>query len=94
MRRSMRVSVAAIAAVLAAAAVSAPAEAAPTVKTYANCAAIHKVYSGGIAKSGVTVDRTASGSRPLRGTVKTSTPLYNANKKSDRDHDGVACEKS
>jgi hypothetical protein len=25
-------------------------------------------------------------------TFKRSTPLYNANTKSDRDHDGIACE--
>jgi hypothetical protein len=26
-------------------------------------------------------------------SFKVSTPLYNANKKSDRDRDGIACEK-
>lgn len=65
-------------------------------KTYANCTAIHKVYSGGIAKAGVTTNTvTVKGKvthRALKGKVKHDTALYNANKKSDRDKDGVACE--
>ena len=62
--------------------------------TYKNCTEIHKHWSGGIAKAGVNRNKTPSGSKPLKGTVKHSTALYNANKKSDRDKDGVACEKS
>lgn len=72
------------------------AQAAPTV--YKNCTAVHKVYSGGIAKKSVTKNRVTSGGkvtyRALKGTVKKDDTLYNANKKSDADGDGIACELS
>ncbi|WP_375400600.1 excalibur calcium-binding domain-containing protein [uncultured Amnibacterium sp.] len=68
------------------------------MKHYANCAAIHRDYSGGIARAGVTYNAVRSGGRtvhrPLTGSVKFSTALYNANSASDRDKDGIACEKS
>ena len=89
-----------LAASLAACAALAPAgaalaaDSAATARAYANCTAIHRVSSGGIAKKGVTVDSTPSGSRPLKGTVKWDTALYRADQKSDRDGDGVACEKA
>lgn len=71
-----------------------PAEAAATV--YKNCDAVHKVYSGGIAKKSVTQNRvTTKGKvtyRALKGTVKKDDALYAANKKSDADGDGIACE--
>jgi len=67
-------------------------------KTYANCTAVQKVYSGGIAKKSVTKNRVTSGGkttyRALKGTVKKDDALYAANKKMDRDADGIACEKS
>lgn len=69
-----------------------------TVKHYANCAAIHRDFSGGIARAGVTSNSVRSGGRtihrPLAGHVKFSTALYKANSGSDRDKDGIACEKS
>lgn len=72
------------------------AEAAP--KTYANCTAVNKVYSGGIAKKSVTRNKVTSAGkttyRALKGTVKKDDALYAANKKMDRDADGIACEKS
>jgi hypothetical protein len=72
------------------------AQAAP--KTYANCTAVHKVYSGGIAKKSVTKNKVTSNGkvtyRALKGTVKKDDALYKANKKMDRDADGIACEKS
>lgn len=75
---------------------AASAQAAPTV--YKDCTAINKVYSGGIAKKSVTQNKVTSGGkvtyRALKGTVKKDDALYNANKKSDRDADGIACEKS
>lgn len=75
-----------------------PADAATSAKSYANCTAIHRVYSGGIAKKGVKYNTThyhgKTYHRALKGHVKFSTALYNANKKSDRDKDGIACEKS
>ncbi|WP_246018218.1 excalibur calcium-binding domain-containing protein [Amnibacterium kyonggiense] len=68
------------------------------MKTYKNCTAIRHVYSGGIAKKGVKYNTTHwrghTYHRALKGNVKFSSALYNANKKSDADHDGIACEKS
>lgn len=65
---------------------AAPAEA---VTKFKNCTAVNKVYRHGIAKSAAAA-RTASG---LTGSPKISLALYTANKGSDRDKDGVACEK-
>ena len=70
----------------------------PSAKHYANCAAIHRDYSGGIARAGVKYNTVHSGGRtvhrPLVGHVKFSNALYNANSGSDRDKDGIACELS
>lgn len=92
-------SMAAASVVLAATAVvggASAAQAAPTV--YKNCDAVHRVYSGGIAKKSVTKNKVTSAGkvtyRPLKGTVKKDDKLYAANKKLDRDADGIACEKS
>lgn len=99
MRLTRTLGIAAATAVLAATAVvsgTSTAEAAPTV--YKNCTAVHKVYSGGIAKKSVTKNRVTSKGkvtyRALKGTVKKDDALYNANKKSDADGDGIACELS
>ncbi|KTR10912.1 hypothetical protein NS184_01135 [Curtobacterium luteum] len=92
-------SMAAASVVLAATAVvggASAAQAAPTV--YKNCDAVHRVYSGGIAKKSVTKNKVTSAGkvtyRALKGTVKKDDKLYAANKKLDRDADGIACEKS
>ena len=71
----------------------------PTSHVYANCTAVHKYYSGGIAKAGVkyNVIHHANGTtskEKLKGHVLHSTTAYDKNKKLDRDKDGVACEKS
>lgn len=71
-----------------------PAQAAASAHSYKNCTAVHKVYSGGIAKPGVKYNRVSGSNRALKGTIKRSTALYNANSKLDRDKDGIACEKS
>ena len=98
MRAPTRLLAAALIAIAATTCVAAPADAAPSVKHFANCTAVHKVYSGGIAKKGVKVNTVKSHGkvthRKLKGTVKHSTALYKANKKLDRDKDGIACEKS
>ncbi len=67
--------------------VAAPAEAAN--KTYKNCTAMHKDYKHGVGKSGAK-DKTSG--KPVTN-FKVSTKIYNKNKKSDRDKDGIACEK-
>ncbi|WP_305786373.1 excalibur calcium-binding domain-containing protein [Symbioplanes lichenis] len=66
-----------------------PAEAA--AKTYKNCTALNKVYKHGVARKGAS-DKVRGSTRPVT-TFTVSTAVYNANKKSDRDKDGVACEK-
>ena len=99
MRITRTLGIAAATTVLAASVIAggtATAQAAPTV--YANCTAVQKVYSGGIAKKSVTKNRVTSAGkvtyRALKGTVKKDDALYAANKKLDRDADGIACEKS
>ena len=68
-----------------------PADAAP--KTFKNCAAVTKVYAGGIAKKGVKGNTVKGKLRPFAKKAPVfDTALYNANKKMDRDKDGIACE--
>jgi hypothetical protein len=57
---------------------------------FANCTALNKTYHHGVGRSGAH-DHVKSG-KPVTN-FKVSTTIYNANKKMDRDRDGVACEK-
>ena len=57
-------------------------------RTFKNCTAMHKVYKHGVGKPGAH-DKTSG--TPVTN-FKRSNALYRANKKSDRDHDGIACE--
>lgn len=57
-------------------------------KTYKNCTELNKVYKGGVALPGATNSGGATRYQP-----KFNRALYLANKKSDRDNDGIACEK-
>jgi hypothetical protein len=58
------------------------------VKVFKNCTELNKVYPGGVALPG------ASNSGGMTKKVpKYDKSLYTANKKSDRDKDGIACEK-
>ena len=59
-----------------------------SAKTFKNCTALNKVYPGGVALPGAV---NAGGATKL--TPKFNKKLYEANKKSDRDKDGIACEK-
>jgi hypothetical protein len=63
---------------------------AATAKTYKNCTALNKVYKHGVGKKGAK-DKTSG--KPDT-TFKVSASLYNANKKLDRDKDGIACERA
>jgi Excalibur calcium-binding domain len=63
-----------------------PAEATP--KVFKNCTEMNKVYPGGVAKVGAVNQGGATKYEP-----KYDNALYEANKKSDRDGDGIACEK-
>lgn len=68
--------------------VAAPADAAAP-RVFKNCTAMNKVYKHGVGKKGAK-DRTSS--KPVT-TFYRNNALYAANKKSDRDKDGIACEK-
>jgi len=60
-------------------------------KTYANCTALNKVYKHGVGRAGAR-DKVARGATPVKN-FRVNTKVYNLNKKSDRDKDGIACEK-
>lgn len=56
--------------------------------TFINCSELNKIYKGGVALPGATNKGGATRYKP-----KINASLYAANKKSDRDRDGIACEK-
>lgn len=58
-------------------------------KEFKNCTALNKVYKHGVGKRNAR-DKTSG--TPVT-TFKRDNALYNANDKSDRDKDGIACEK-
>lgn len=60
----------------------------PTVRVFANCTAMQKVFPGGVARPGA-VNKGGS----TRYLPKVSRKLYNANRSMDRDKDGIACER-
>lgn len=63
----------------------------PKPKKYKNCTALRKIYKHGVGKKGAE-DKVKGGAKPVKNfTVSTKT--YKLNKKSDRDKDGIACEK-
>jgi Excalibur calcium-binding domain len=71
-------------------AVASPADAG-TVTAYKNCTDLHRKYKHGVAKQGAK-DKVSGSTKPVT-TFTVNTKVYNANKKLDRDKDGVACEK-
>lgn len=60
-------------------------------KVFANCTAMNKTYKHGVGKKGAR-DVVSGKTKPVTN-FKVDNALYAANKKSDRDKDGVACEK-
>jgi hypothetical protein len=74
--------------VLVVAALVLPSTAAQASKVFKNCTELNKVYPGGVALPGAV---NAGGMTKM--TPKFDKKLYEANKKSDRDKDGIACEK-
>ena len=58
------------------------------VKVFKNCTELNKVYPGGVAMPGAI---NLGGM--TKKTPKYNKALYLANQKSDRDKDGIACEK-
>lgn len=65
------------------------ADAATKVKTYKNCTELNKVYKGGVARN--TKVKNKGGKTKYKPYI--SQALYDANKKSDRDKDLIACER-
>lgn len=63
-----------------------PAKAA--AKKFKNCTELNKVHPGGVAKPGAVNKGGATKKEPIIDAA-----LYQANIKSDRDKDGIACEK-
>ena len=57
-------------------------------KKFKNCAELYKVYPGGVALPGAVNAGGVTKKEP-----KYDKALYITNKKSDRDGDGIACEK-
>ncbi|QJC53284.1 excalibur calcium-binding domain-containing protein [Paenibacillus albicereus] len=85
-----RTSILLLAAVIgAASALPAGATAAEKAQTYKNCTALNKDYPGGVAISSSTKNKGGK----TKHKPHASKALYEANKKSDRDKDGIACEK-
>jgi len=56
-------------------------------KKFKNCTELNKVYPGGVALPGAVNAGGATKKEP-----KYDKALYTANKSSDRDGDGIACE--
>lgn len=58
-------------------------------KSFKNCTALNKAYPHGVGRKGA---RDKASGTPVTN-FKVSNSLYTANRGSDRDGDGVACEK-
>ena len=59
-------------------------------RVFKNCTELRKVYKHGVGRSGAK-DKVKGKSKPVKN-FKVDTATYNANKKSDGDSDGIACE--
>ena len=68
--------------------ISSGASANAAAKVFKNCTELNKVYPGGVALPGASNFGGATKKEP-----KYDQALYLANQKSDRDNDGIACEK-
>jgi hypothetical protein len=62
----------------------------PTPTQFANCSAMNKIYPHGVGKPGAH-DKTTG--KPVT-IFYVNAALYAANTNSDRDRDGIACEKA
>lgn len=59
------------------------------IVVYKNCKELNKIYPGGVAKDAKVKNK--GGKTKLKPFV--SAELYAKNNKSDRDKDGIACER-
>lgn len=58
-------------------------------KTYSNCKELNQIYPGGVAKNAQV--KNQGGKTKYKPFV--SAQVYKLNSKSDRDKDGIACER-
>jgi hypothetical protein len=65
--------------------VSSNASASTPTKRFPNCSSLNKTYPNGVARSRAAVKSTGA---------KVSRKVYDANKRLDRDKDGIVCEKA
>ena len=63
--------------------------ASPKVEKFANCKEMNKVYKGGVARSATVKNKGGK----TKYAPFVSKEIYDANKKSDRDKDLIACER-
>jgi Excalibur calcium-binding domain len=68
--------------------IASPSQSNAAAKKFKNCTELNKVYPGGVALPGAVNAGGATKKEP-----KYNKALYTANKSSDRDKDGIACEK-
>jgi hypothetical protein len=68
--------------------IASPSQSNAAAKKFKNCTELNKVYPGGVALPGAVNAGGATKKEP-----KYDKALYTANKGSDRDKDGIACEK-
>jgi Excalibur calcium-binding domain len=68
------------------------AEASTKVPIFKNCTAMHAKYKHGVGLTGAKDKVTSKSDKPVTNFYR-SNAIYKANKKLDRDHDGIACEK-
>lgn len=66
------------------------ADASPLIleKKFTNCAALTKVYPGGVAKSAKWVNKGGK----INNTPTVNAKVYGENSGKDRDKDGIVCE--
>jgi hypothetical protein len=87
-------------ALVAAATVAIPSEAAPRAKSYKNCTALNKVFPHGVGRKGAR-DKTSTDERVTDFKRSNKLYAYNDGKEPrhlherdlDRDNDKIACEK-
>ncbi len=56
-------------------------------KKFSNCAALNKVYPGGVAKSAKWKNKGGE----IKNKPVVNAKVYNENSSRDRDNDGIAC---
>jgi hypothetical protein len=73
------------------ASIALPGAASASARVYSDCTSMHRAYGNGAAKS------SSAATHPSPTWIKIKPPVvnasaYTANRKLDRDNDGIACE--